>query len=159
MRHDMVLLPNSALSLMPALSPDAGIPLLTGGWLGMEASKKPEESQQLTFSFQAQQQGKGGAAAAQSAWQISAGPAQTAEESSMLRQALLGLDRQGGLYLTPTLYRPTVQVRFRHTCEALMDFSMQSKCMQGLNGSTKKMLLAFWVCHVIMYHNSNCSSC
>ncbi|KAL0041965.1 hypothetical protein WJX79_010411 [Trebouxia sp. C0005] len=48
-----------------------------GGWLSKDNGRKPEEAQQLSFSFAA--------------------------------QALAGLDRQGGLYLTPVLYRPTVQ--------------------------------------------------
>lgn len=91
--------------------------MLAGGWLGKEASKKPEEKlpQQLTFSFQAQLQPKGGsgssAGAHPPAWQIpAAAAAQGLDEGAMLRQALRGLDKQGGLYLTPVLYRPTVQV-------------------------------------------------
>lgn len=90
--------------------------MLAGGWLGKEVSKKPEEKlpQQLTFSFQAQLQLKGGSSAGvhPPAWQIpAAAAAQGLDEGAMLRQALRGLDKQGGLYLTPVLYRPTVQVR------------------------------------------------
>ena len=83
---------------------------LAGGWLGKDISKKPEETQQLSFSFQAQAQDQGSAPAPQLPWQTHASSGQVADEATMLRQALLGLDRQGGLYLTPILYRPTVQV-------------------------------------------------
>lgn len=88
--------------------------MLAGGWLGKEAGKKPEEKlpQQLTFSFHAQQQAKGSSSVSLQAplWQIPASAAQGLDEGSMLRQALRGLAKQGGLYLTPVLYRPTVQV-------------------------------------------------
>ena len=88
--------------------------MLASGWLVKEASKKPEEKlpQQLTFSFQAQLQAKGNSSAGLQApaWQIPASAAQGLDEGTMLRQALRGLDKQGGLYLTPVLYRPTVQV-------------------------------------------------
>ena len=89
--------------------------MLAGGWLGKDVSKKSEEKlpQQLTFSFQAQLQHKGSSAGlqAQSPWLIPATAAQGLDEGTMLRRALKGLDKQGGLYLTPVLYRPTVQVR------------------------------------------------
>lgn len=92
----------------------AGLPMLTAGWLGKEVSKKPEEKlpQQLTFSFQAQLQAKSSSTAGLQApvWQIPASAAQGLDEATMLRQALKGLVKQGGLYLTPVLYRPTVQV-------------------------------------------------
>ena len=84
--------------------------MLAGVWLGKEASKKPEAAQQLTFSFQVQLQEKGSSAGLQTPWQIPASSAQGADEGTLLRQALMGLDKQGGLYLTPVLYRPTVQV-------------------------------------------------
>ena len=96
--------------------------MLSGGWLGKEVSKKAEEKlpQQLTFSFQAQLQAKGSSSSSAGlqapAWQISASAAQGLDEATMLRQALRGLDKQGGLYLTPVLYRPTVQVRLRRLC-------------------------------------------
>lgn len=89
--------------------------MLSGVWLGKEVSKKAEEKlpQQLTFSFQAQLRAKDSSSAGlqASAWQIPASAAQGLDEGTMLRQALRGLDKQGGLYLTPVLYRPTVQVR------------------------------------------------
>lgn len=84
--------------------------MLAGGWLGKEASKKPEAVPQLTFSFQVQLQDKGSSGGLQTPWQIPASSAQGADEGTLLRQALMGLDKQGGLYLTPVLYRPTVQV-------------------------------------------------
>ncbi|DBA83817.1 TPA: hypothetical protein ACH3X1_006340 [Trebouxia sp. C0004] len=80
-----------------------------GGWLSKDSGRKPEEAQQLSFSFAAQVQDKGGPAATQSPWHILASTGHLADEAGMLRQALAGLDRQGGLYLTPVLYRPTVQ--------------------------------------------------
>ena len=92
----------------------------TGGWLSKDASKKPEEAQHLTFSFQAQAQEKGSLLPAQLPWQTLASTGQVADEGAMLRQALGGLDRQGGLYLTPVLYRPTVQVwHVNHSCVVL----------------------------------------
>ncbi len=84
--------------------------LLAGGWLSKDSSRKSEEAQQLSFSFAAQVQDKAGPAPTQSPWHILASTGQLADEAAMLRQALAGLDRQGGLYLTPVLYRPTVQV-------------------------------------------------
>ena len=91
---------------------------LAGGWLSKDSGRKSEEAQQLSFSFAAQAQDKGGAAPTQSPWHILAGTGQLADEASMLRQALAGLDRQGGLYLTPLLYRPTVQVCHAHRTNA-----------------------------------------
>lgn len=84
--------------------------MLAGGWLGKEPSKKPEATQQLTFSFQVQLQDKGSSAGPHTPWQIPASSAQGVDEGTLLRQALMGLDQRGGLYLTPVLYRPTVQV-------------------------------------------------
>ncbi|KAL3138889.1 hypothetical protein ABBQ32_005714 [Trebouxia sp. C0010 RCD-2024] len=86
-----------------------GLPMLAGGWLGKEPSKKPEATQQLTFSFQVQLQDKGSSAGPHTPWQIPASSAQGVDEGTLLRQALMGLDQRGGLYLTPVLYRPTVQ--------------------------------------------------
>ena len=129
-----VWLATSASTLSLTLPCDAGIPLLTGGWLGKEASKKPEETQQLTFSFQAQLQDRGGIAAAQPPWQISASSVQTADEGSMLRRALLGLDKQGGLYLTPILYRPTVQVCCKLFSESVLSaMHMDTVCACALS--------------------------
>ena len=91
---------------------------LTGGWLSKDSGRKSEEAQQLSFSFAAQAQDKGGPAPTQSPWHILAGTGQLADEAGMLRQALAGLDRQGGLYLTPVLYRPTVQVCHAHRINA-----------------------------------------
>lgn len=85
--------------------------MLAGGWLGKEPSKKPEAAQQLTFSFQVQLQDKGSSAGPPTPWQIPASSAQGVDEGTLLRQALMGLDQKGGLYLTPVLYRPTVQVK------------------------------------------------
>jgi len=92
--------------------------LLAGGWLSKDSGRKPEEAQQLSFSFAAQVQDKAGPAPTQSPWHILASTGQLADEAAMLRQALAGLDRQGGLYLTPVLYRPTVQVCHAHYTDA-----------------------------------------
>ncbi len=93
---------------------DRKLYLLAGGWLSKDSGRKPEEAQQLSFSFAAQVQDKAGPAPTQSPWHILASTGQLADETAMLRQALAGLDRQGGLYLTPVLYRPTVQVCHAH---------------------------------------------
>jgi len=92
--------------------------LLAGGWLSKDSGRKAEEAQQLSFSFAAQVQDKAGPAPTQSPWHILASTGQLADKAAMLRQALAGLDRQGGLYLTPVLYRPTVQVCHAHHTHA-----------------------------------------
>ncbi len=107
----------------------------TGGWLGKEVSKKPEEAQQLSFSFQAQSQDKGSPSPSQSPWQILASTGQVADEATMLRQALAGLDRQGGLYLTPVLYRPTVQVWYNALLSDYVVVHWALRCICAYDGS------------------------
>lgn len=53
--------------------------LLVGGWLSKDSGRKPEEVQQLSFSFAAQVQDKAGPAPTQSAWHILASTGQLAD--------------------------------------------------------------------------------